>query len=296
MTYVSNMRTDRLFQVLGFRQFMGGGMGFANRFGPSLAVRSAKLSSVFTGLIFKALCGWNPDNNFSAARIPIIAAHQPGGTSVQVMAHWSQAIRNGGFSKYDYGKKKNLEVYGEEVPPDYKLSELGDVNIAVFYGGADKLTCPCDVERLISELPNKPVNVHYEPEYAHLDFVWGLDANVKIYPTICELAKEHFEKAEAKLKPAVEPETSKKEKKAKGNKKEVAPISKDDHSSHIRDAQKEFRKRHDSSNKPASESSEDITENATEIRTLQRRLSGSTAFYRSLQEGVETLLEQRNHG
>jgi len=34
------------------------------------------------------MCGWNPDNNFSLDRLPVIAAHQPGGTSVMVMAHW----------------------------------------------------------------------------------------------------------------------------------------------------------------------------------------------------------------
>jgi hypothetical protein len=88
--------------------------------------------------------------------MPVIAAHQPGGTSVKVMAHWydylrrapptrvstcghqldrsvvryrAQSIRNGTFSHFDYGAKENLEVYGQKVPPPYDLSSIHDARV-----------------------------------------------------------------------------------------------------------------------------------------------------------------------
>ena len=55
-------------------------------------------------------------------------------------------------------------------------------NIAIFYGGLDKLTTPEDVEVVIEKVKEQESLVYllYEPEYAHLDFVWGLDACVKV--------------------------------------------------------------------------------------------------------------------
>ncbi|KAL6067301.1 Hydrolase, alpha/beta fold domain containing protein [Balamuthia mandrillaris] len=191
LSYLSGIKTDRLFQLMGIQQFMGTGMGFANARAPMLVLNSPRLSKWVAQTVFKALCGWNPDDNFGMDRFPILAAHQPGGTSVLVMAHWAQAVRTGRFCRYDHGPKKNMEIYNSTEPPSYQISQLANVPLAIFYGGQDKLTTPEDVERLLRELPHPPAYVQFEQEYAHLDFVWGVDACVKIYPKICELAS-HF--------------------------------------------------------------------------------------------------------
>ena len=47
--------------------------------------------------------------------------HHPNGTSLKAVRHWSQIIRRGEFIKFDYGKEKNLEIYGKEEPPLYDL-------------------------------------------------------------------------------------------------------------------------------------------------------------------------------
>lgn len=62
----------------------------------------------------------------------------------------------------------------------HSLTLRAPPQIALFYGGEDKLTCKEDVERLISELPKESVvYVQYEEEYGHLDFVWGDDSHIR---------------------------------------------------------------------------------------------------------------------
>lgn len=46
----------------------------------------------------------------------------------------AQAIRNGQFCKYDYGAKKNMEFYGQEEPPLYKLGTIDHARVP---------SCPC---------------------------------------------------------------------------------------------------------------------------------------------------------
>lgn len=196
MTYLANMQTDKLFQFMGIKAFLTTGT-WLNNITPGLLLYSAQGTRLVTRLIFDNMCGWNPDNNFSLDRMPVIAAHQPGGTSVMVMAHWAQSIRNGTFSHFDYGAKKNLEVYGQEQPPPYDLGSIHPARLGVFYGGEDKLTCKEDVERLLSELPEETVvYAQFEEEYGHLDFVWGDDAHIRIYLKLVELAKKHYKLAE----------------------------------------------------------------------------------------------------
>lgn len=63
------------------------------------------------------LCGKTEKNNIDGKRLGILAAHEPGGTSVYSIKHWIQAYRYGQFRRYDYGKKTNLTKYGTEIPP-----------------------------------------------------------------------------------------------------------------------------------------------------------------------------------
>jgi len=87
-------------------------------------------------------------------------------------------------------------MYGQETPPKFRLKNIKDVAIALFYGGQDKLTTAADTETLLSgKLGCTPVYVQFEEEYGHLDFVWGYDAAFKIYPRICKLANKYYQRA-----------------------------------------------------------------------------------------------------
>jgi len=139
------------------------------------------------------LCGYNK-NNLNASREQVYFDVTPAGTSVRNMQHWSQLVINGQFQMFDYGSAaKNQQHYGQPTPPLYQLGNLHHPPIALFTGTNDDLADPADVLKLLSDLPddNKPVIIHNEASYEHLDFTWGIDASVKIYPQVVKLAQKY---------------------------------------------------------------------------------------------------------
>lgn len=50
--------------------------------------------------------------------------------------------------KYDYGPKKNLEVYNSTEPPKYKFENMPTHNLVLFSGLNDYLADPIDVQKL----------------------------------------------------------------------------------------------------------------------------------------------------
>jgi len=142
------------------------------------------------------LCGWNI-NNMNETRMNVYMDHTPAGTSVRNMIHWSQAVVDGLFEMYDYGYIENEVHYHSATPPQYSLGNMTSPPMAFFTGTQDQLADPTDVKHLLSSLPssNYPVVVHNEPSYEHMDFVWGMDAKTKIYPTIVQLINKYSKTA-----------------------------------------------------------------------------------------------------
>ncbi|VFQ73503.1 unnamed protein product [Cuscuta campestris] len=108
-------------------------------------------------------------------------------TSIRNLKHLSQNVRHGTLEKYDYGNAEvNMQHYGRRKPPLYDLSRIPK-NLPVFisYGGADQMADTADVKVLLGEL--KPalntdmLRVQYVPNYAHYDFIMGLNANHLVY-------------------------------------------------------------------------------------------------------------------
>ncbi len=55
-------------------------------------------------------------------------------------------------------------------------------------GGRDKLADPEDVRELAASLaPGVVVHAHQEPDYEHMEFVWGNDARLRVYPHVLAL-------------------------------------------------------------------------------------------------------------
>ena len=75
--------------------------------------------------------------------LPEIAKIWPAGASTKMIAHYAKNARSGKFSKFDYGISENLEVYGQEEPPEYNL-EMVTVPVATYRGLNDFYT-PEDV-------------------------------------------------------------------------------------------------------------------------------------------------------
>ncbi len=80
--------------------------------------------------------------------------HFPSGSSLRNMDHFEQIIRSGKFAKYDWGAKKNMQIYGTKEPPIYNLTKI-EFPVHLFVGEYDRLADVKDAERLLKELGSK---------------------------------------------------------------------------------------------------------------------------------------------
>jgi len=55
-------------------------------------------------------------------------------------------MRTGEFKKYDFGKEKNLKIYGTEKPPHYNVENLKNITVPqyLFFGSADIVSSKTD--------------------------------------------------------------------------------------------------------------------------------------------------------
>ncbi|CAK7325127.1 unnamed protein product [Dovyalis caffra] len=117
----------------------------------------------------------------------LFANNQPQPTAMKNVRHFGQTIRNGFLAKYDYGSSEaNMQRYGKAKPPVYNLSNIpSDLPLFLSYGLRDGLSDVQDVNLLLDIL--KPhhdadkLTTQYIKEYAHMDFIFGVNAKDVVY-------------------------------------------------------------------------------------------------------------------
>ncbi|XP_026542940.1 lipase member M-like [Notechis scutatus] len=141
------------------------------------------------GNVFFHLSGYNM-KNINMSRINTYVGQTPAGTSVQNILHWSQNFRCGLFKGFDWGdERKNKIKHKQPTPPLYKVNDM-TIPTAVWTGGKDLLSDPKDIAILLPQIKYL-VSHKYIPDWAHLDFIWGLDAPRRMYNEIIALMKKH---------------------------------------------------------------------------------------------------------
>ncbi|XP_010331600.1 gastric triacylglycerol lipase isoform X2 [Saimiri boliviensis] len=145
------------------------------------------LNRVCSNALF-IICGFD-SKNFNTSRLDVYLSHNPAGTSVQNIFHWTQAVKSGKFQAYDWGSPvQNMIHYNQPKPPYYNVTAM-NVPIAVWNGGKDLLADPQDVGILLPKLPN--LIYHKEiPFYNHLDFIWAMDAPQEVYNEIVSMMSD----------------------------------------------------------------------------------------------------------
>ncbi|KAL6288234.1 hypothetical protein ACE6H2_012624 [Prunus campanulata] len=134
--------------------------------------------------LLEAVTGRNCCLNSST--VDLFLKNEPQSTSTRNMVHLSQTVRDGVLAKYNYGRLDfNLMHYGKFSPPIYNLSNIPH-NLPLFlsYGGRDSLSDIRDVELLLDILKLHDVGkltVQYIKDYAHADFIMGLNAKDIVY-------------------------------------------------------------------------------------------------------------------
>ncbi|XP_035891469.1 lipase 3-like [Anopheles stephensi] len=131
------------------------------------------------------LAGHNP-TQMDPAILPILFGHTPAGSATKQLVHYAQEVLSNRFEMYDYGKVKNVLIYGSASPPQYNLS-LVTAPVAMYYGMNDFLATPEDVHRLAEKLPNLKKSVAVDDDlFNHLDFLIANDVRHLLYEPVIE--------------------------------------------------------------------------------------------------------------
>ncbi|CAK8533113.1 unnamed protein product [Lathyrus sativus] len=146
--------------------------------------------------LFTALTGENCC--LDRAAFVRLAQVEPQSTSKKTLYHLSSIYLNDIVAKFDYGRREiNQRYYGQPKPPIYNLSNIPN-NIPIFmsYGGKDALSDVADVQRLLSlhfqNHDKAKLNVQFIHEYAHFDYMMGVNANDLVYKHVASFFKQKF--------------------------------------------------------------------------------------------------------
>ncbi|GBF96705.1 lysosomal acid lipase cholesteryl ester hydrolase-like [Raphidocelis subcapitata] len=194
---LAKLNTDEIFTLLGISEFLPSSEALSRLDG-----QLCKLEPHLCVNLIAMICGYSLQN-VDASRLPVYLNYTPSGTSVANMAHWSQAMRladPAAMPYFDYGTRCstilgapracNQRMYGQLEPPRYNLSRI-DTPLALFTGGQDRLADPADAALLASALPRRWLaSLRHQPAYAHLDYLWGVNARRVVYGEVLALLGE----------------------------------------------------------------------------------------------------------
>ena len=100
------------------------------------------------------------------------------------------------ITKYDYGSSMaNMVAYGQSSPPEYHMPNIPHhLPLLLSYGGGDMLSDVKDVQLLLKDLRNHDADklvAQLVKEYAHLDFVMGVNAKQVVYDGLVAFFGKH---------------------------------------------------------------------------------------------------------
>lgn len=110
-------------------------------------------------------------------------------TSTKNLQHLGQLFRHGTFAKFDYGASGNMQRYNSIQPPSYDLSRVPTNKMFLIHGKNDALSDVRDVAELMQQLP-AGFKTQFIPDYAHVDFIVGYNANSKVYNDVLLFLKQ----------------------------------------------------------------------------------------------------------
>ncbi|KAK7306901.1 hypothetical protein VNO77_44862 [Canavalia gladiata] len=152
----------------------------------NLQLNCSDLMTLFTG----------PNCCVNSSKIDVYLDHGPQPTATKNLIHLSQMIRTGIIAKYDYGDQgQNMQHYGQPTPPPYDMTKISnEFPLFLSYGGQDMLSDVRDVQVLLSDLKDHDGNklvVLLKKDYAHVDFVLGVNAKQMVYDPMIDFFKQN---------------------------------------------------------------------------------------------------------
>ncbi len=112
--------------------------------------------------------------------------YQPGGSSVRNIQHWLQILGSDKIRQFDFGRDKNLKIYGSDEPPVYNIENLKHMTIDVFVTSTrgDPYCLKEEFEIMLKTFHSAKVTSVDLGQYNHLDYLWSKKAHEDIYKHI----------------------------------------------------------------------------------------------------------------
>ncbi|KAJ1391589.1 AB-hydrolase lipase domain, partial [Sesbania bispinosa] len=139
-----------------------------------------------------------PNCCLNSSAFHLFLNNEPQSTSAKNLWHLSQTIRTGDLTKFDYeNPQENIEHYNQALPPIYNLSNIPhNIPLFISYGGQDALSDVMDVKDLIDNYLKShdvdKLSVQFIQDYAHVDFVMGVNAKELVYKNVVTFFKRKF--------------------------------------------------------------------------------------------------------
>ncbi|XP_050046766.1 lipase 3-like [Dermacentor andersoni] len=140
-------------------------------------------ASKFCALPTRAICSLIGDivgdlgsKYMNETRLPVYLHFMPGGTSTKNIVHFAQLVASARPQKFDYGPRRNMLIYGQRVPAEYRLGNVR-TDVGIFWSRGDHVITPPNVQELIRELGPHVAMDHFidDPYYTHAHFLVALN-------------------------------------------------------------------------------------------------------------------------
>lgn len=115
LKYVSKISGLKILRFLGFKTVLSLPKWVTKATG--ILIYNNNFYFKFFFAVVNQLCGTPVATKINTDRLGVIISHEPGGASIPNVEQWVQFYKSGKLAKFDFGKKKNLSVYGSPTPP-----------------------------------------------------------------------------------------------------------------------------------------------------------------------------------
>ncbi|XP_030374144.1 lipase 3-like [Scaptodrosophila lebanonensis] len=160
-----------------------------NDFFLALLYNTCRPESRFANFCDGVLYNSNQEGRSNSTASAINAQTHPAGASTDQGLHYLQEQQSGYFRQFDFGKAKNIQVYGTEFPPDYATEQI-TCQTHLWYGDSDDLAAVTDVLRLAETLPNKVMHHMNDPFWDHGDFATNWEVRKYINDPIIQIMQD----------------------------------------------------------------------------------------------------------
>ena len=101
--------------------------------------------------------------------------HVPSGTSMKGTIHYQQNSTSDNFRRFNYGRRRNQQIYGSNEPPEYNIQDI-TVPTVIMYGLKDKLVNEDDIGFIHSKMIDTILSLEVYENMGHLSFHVGKDS------------------------------------------------------------------------------------------------------------------------